>query len=92
MGYDPGRLVLQSQAGSGTASTGTRDWVYVDTGGETASTYVGAGYFTTAGDLGVKVNDNVRIRDLTNNSIMDAYFSVVQDTGATQGTIVFDTD
>ncbi len=88
MGYDPDRLVLRAQAGADPA----RDWLYTDTRGEAASVYVAAGYFTTAGDLGVKVNDNIRIYDRTNNSVLDGYFSVAQDTGATQGTVVLDTD
>ena len=92
MGYDAHMLTLQAQAMAGTALTGNRDWLYTDTGGEAASVYVADGYFTDAKDRGVKVNDNLRIRDLGNNKIYDAYFSVVQDPGATQGTVVLDTD
>lgn len=92
MGYDKSRLVLHAQAGSGTALTGTREWVYVDTGGEATSVYVANGYFSDAYDRGVRVKDNIRIRDLANNKIYDAYFSISQDTGATQGTVVLDTD
>ncbi len=93
MGYDKHMLVLHAQAGSGTALTGNREWVYTDTGGEAASVYVAGGYFTDAYDRGVRVNDNIRIRSLgAINKIYEAYFSVSQDTGATQGTVVLDTD
>ncbi len=92
MGYDPHMLVLSNQPMAGTATTGLRDWVYTDTGGEASSVYVAAGYFTDAYDRGVRIRDHIRIRELPTGRILDGQFTVAQDTGATQGTVVLDTD
>lgn len=87
MGYDSSRLNLISQ---GIARN--KLWDYEDTGGESGSTFVGAGWFTDAKDKGVDTGDHIVIRDLTNHQIYQGYFSTVQDTGNTQGTVTFDTD
>ena len=86
MTYDPGKLSLVTQ---GIARH--RYWDYEDTGGETAGGYAANGFFTDAGDKGAEVGDRILIRDLANTIQYEARFSVIQDTGATQGTVVFDT-
>jgi hypothetical protein len=87
MTYDPGRLELIAQA-----VAGAKEWRYTDTGGETASTFLGAGWFTDAKDKGARVGDAILLNDQTNHQLYRGYFSVVQDTGNSQGTVVFDTD
>lgn len=86
MGYDASKLSLVTQ---GIARH--RYWDYEDTGGETVATYVGAGWFSDAGDKGAKVGDRLLVRDLKGTIQYEARFSAVQDTGASQGTIVLDT-
>ena len=86
MGYDTSRLNMVTQG-----ITGIRQWHYVDTGGEASSVYVGAGYFTDAGDRGADTGDYILIWDSTNTIQYSGYFSAVQDTGAPQGTVVLDT-
>ena len=87
MGYDTSKLNLTSQP-----IAGPKTWDYEDTGGESAATYVGSGWFTDAKDKGADTGDYIVVRDRANNQIYHGYFSTVQDTGATQGTVTFDTD
>lgn len=87
MTYDPSKLVLQSQS-----IAGIKRYVYTDTGGETGATFQGAGWFTDAKNKGADTGDLITIYDKTNGQVYDGYFSTVQDTGATQGTVTFDTD
>jgi hypothetical protein len=68
-----------------------RYWDYEDTGGESVATFVGAGWFSDGYDKGMRVGDNVLIRDLTNTIQYEAVVSVAQDTGDTQVTVVLDT-
>ena len=86
MTYDVGKLNLQSQPLSG-----PKQWHYEDTGGESAATYAGAGWFTDAKDRGVDTGDLLQIFDRKNSAVYNGYFSVIQDTGNTQGTAVLDT-
>ena len=86
MGYDPDKLILITQG-----ITRPQRWDYEDTGGEAVSVYTGAGYFADAKDKGVDTGDHVIIRDRTNTIQYEGYFSAVQDTGASQGTVVLDT-
>lgn len=86
MSYKSANLNLRSQP-----IAGVRKWMYADTG-STVATVVAAGFFTDAGDKGVVVGDTLEYINLTLPDRYDAHFTVVQDTGATQGTIVLDTD
>lgn len=86
MSYDSSGLNLIAQ---GIAAA--RHWDYADTGGETVAVYTGNGWFSDAGKKGAQVGDFIRIRDLKNTIQYEARFSAVQDTGATQGTVVLDT-
>jgi len=86
MGYDPGRLSLNSQG-----LVSAREWTYVDTGGEAVGAYQAVGYFTNAKDVGAKVGDPIRVVDQTNAVGWDGSFITIQDTGDTQGTVRFDT-
>jgi len=87
MGYDKAKFTLARQG-----IVGPSHWVYVDTGGETdTSSYAAAGYFTDAKDRGVKVNDRVEVTNKVTNKWHLGTMTVVQDTGATQGTWVKDT-
>jgi hypothetical protein len=83
--YHPNKLAL---VGQGIARH--RNWVYADTG-STLEDMDAAGYFTDAGDKGAEVGDTIDCRDLTVGNNAKGRFTVVQDTGATQGTIVLDT-
>lgn len=87
MGYDSSKLNLASQP-----IAGRRNWNYDDTGGETGAVYQGAGFFTDAYTKGVRQYDSIEVIDQTNGQVYHGYFSVSQDTGNTQGTVVFDTD
>lgn len=87
MTYDPSKLQLLSQP-----IAGAKEWRYTDTGGESAATYAGSGWFTDAKDKGVDTGDAILVQDATNNQFYRGYFSAVQDTGDTQGTVTFDTD
>ena len=87
MGYDSSKLNLNAQG-----IKGARIWDYEDTGGETGAVFQGAGWFTDAKDKGADTGDRVVVRDIANNQIYQGYFSAIQDTGATQGTVTFDTD
>lgn len=86
MGYDSSRLNNVGQA-----IAGPPQWQYLDTGGESASTYQGAGYFTDAKNRGVDTGDPIIIIDLANKETWQGRFITVQDTGATQGTVRLDT-
>lgn len=86
MAYDSNKFNLMSQS-----IAGPRRWDYEDTGGETVAVYVGAGWFADAKDHGVDTGDHIIVRDRKNTIQYEAYFSAVQSTGATQGTIVLDT-
>lgn len=86
MGYDAGRLSLRSQA-----IAGPKEWVYFDSGGETAATYEGTGYFTDAKDRGVDTGDLIQVYNKASNIVYRGRFTVVQDTGETQGTVNLDT-
>lgn len=86
MGYDSSKLNLHSQ---GIAAA--RQWYYEDTGGETVAVYTGAGWFTDAKDKGVDTGDYINIFDRKNTIQYEGYFSTVQDTGDTQGTVTLDT-
>lgn len=90
MTYDPSRLSLESQP----PGAGRKKWVWPDTGGETVATYEGSGFFTNAGKYGVSVGDRIEIINLATPSATIVYsgkFTVVQDTGNTQGTVTLDT-
>jgi hypothetical protein len=86
MAYKSAKLNLQSQP-----IAGPRKWTYDDTGAIPA-TITAAGFFTDAGSKGVVVGDAIEIIDLGTPDRYDGHFTVAQDTGATQGTIVLDTD
>lgn len=69
--------------------TGHKIWSYTDTGsiGDVADV---AGYFSNASECGVDTGDLIYIRannGFTNRLVWGAAFSIVQDTGATQGTV-----
>lgn len=69
--------------------TGHKVWDYADTGsiGDVADVL---GYFTNAGECGVDTGDLIFIRannGYTNRIVWSAAFSIVQDTGATQGSV-----
>jgi hypothetical protein len=85
MAYKPNSLVLQSQS-----IAGRREWLYSDTGSLVSDAVV-AGFFADAKDKGVKVDDGLTFIDRTTNIRVTGLFSVVQDTGTTQGTFVQDT-
>lgn len=87
MGYDSSRFNLVAQ---GIASAQT--WHYDDTGGESGATYQGAGWFSDAKNKGVDTGDLVTVKNLAANQVYWGSFTTVQDTGATQGTVTFDTD
>jgi hypothetical protein len=66
-----------------------KSWLYEDTGALADVADV-AGYFATAGDLGVDTGDFIQIRannGYTTRVVHGAAFSTVQDTGATQGSV-----
>lgn len=86
MGYDSSRLSLMGQG-----LVSARQWQYVDTGGESVGTYQAVGYITNAGDYGAVAGDPITVIDQTNDVVWRGHFITVQDTGATQGTIRFDT-
>lgn len=86
MGYDSSRLSLIAQG-----IAGPQMWLYRDTGGESVGTYQGAGYFSDAKDRGVDTGDPVMVLDDANSIVWRGHFITVQDTGATQGTVRFDT-
>lgn len=86
MAYDAGKLSLASQN-----IAGPKQWVYDDSGGESLATYAGSGWFTDAGSKGADVDDPITLIDRTNHITYRGRFSAVQDTGATQGTVVLDT-
>lgn len=86
MGYDASKLNLVSQA-----VAGPRTFEYVDTGGEAASVYNGAGYFANAKSVGAKVGDQLYVYNKNTNDVFRGAFSAVQDTGGTTGTAVLDT-
>ena len=72
-----------------------RNWDFLDSGGTAVATLVGAGWFEDAGDKGAEVGDRILVRNIsaTNDGPIqyEGRFTVIQDTGATQGTIVLDT-
>jgi hypothetical protein len=86
VGYDRNQLRLMSQS-----VTGVRDWSYVDTGGEVSATYAGAGYFADAYLRGVVVGDKITVHNITATKVRHGSFITVDDTGDSQGTVVFDT-
>ena len=86
MGYDAGKLTLNGQA-----VAGPRCWIYEDTGGETAAAYQAAGYFANAKSLGVDTGDPVCVVNRASSIVYSGRFTVVQDTGATTGTVNLDT-
>lgn len=86
MGYDKGKFNLSTQS-----LVGVRSWDYYDTGGETVAGYTASGFFADANDKGVSVDDPIRIVDAANGIVYTGKFTVVQDTGATQGTVSLDT-
>lgn len=86
MTYQTGKLNLITQP----PGVGPRYWDYEDTGSGVAS-MTGAGFFTDAYQKGARVGDRILLRDLTNTIQYEARFSVAQDTGSTQGTVVLDT-
>lgn len=87
MGYDAGKLTLARQS-----IAGVREFSYTDTGGETAGTYQGAGYFANAKKVGAKVGDSIVIHNTSATpEVWRGVFTVVQDTGATSGTVRLDT-
>lgn len=64
-----------------------KSWLYEDTG-SLADVADVAGYFASAGDMGVDSGDFIQIRannGYTNHTVYGAAFGVIQDTGATQG-------
>jgi len=85
MAYKTAKLSLQSQA-----IAGPRRWVYSDTG-MTVADFVTAGAITDAGNKGMKVGDVVEFHDDNTGISVTGRMTVVQDTGATQGTFVQDT-
>ena len=85
MAYKPNSLVLVTQS-----IAGRRSWLYSDTG-SLISAIVANGFFTDAKDKGAKVDDDITVIDRTTNIRETGLFSVVQDTGNTQGTVVLDT-
>lgn len=86
MSYDKEKLNLISQG-----ITKPKYWDYEDTGGESVAAFTGSGWFADAKDRGVDTGDLIVIRDRANTIQYEGYFSVVQDTGATSGTVVLDT-
>lgn len=86
MGYDASKLSLVTQA-----IAGQRSFEYVDTGGESASTYEGAGYFANAKSVGARAGDQLFVYNKATNDVFRGAFSAVQDTGGTTGTAVLDT-
>lgn len=90
MGYDSPKVSLKTQGLAGAYSG--REWVYIDTGGESdAGTYAAAGYFTDAKQLGMKVGDRVSIYNAVTKVWQHGRMVTVQDTGATTGTWTDDT-
>lgn len=87
MGYDAGRLSLETQA----PGAGPKKWVYLDTGGESVATYEGAGYFANAGKFGAAVGDRIEVINKATNVVYSGKFAAVQDTGNTSGTVTLDT-
>jgi len=83
--YHKDKLVLVGQG-----IQGSRNWVYADTG-SLVTDMDAAGYFTNAGDAGASVGDTIDCRDLTVGINVKGRFTVVQDTGESQGTVVLDT-
>ena len=82
--FNKDRFMLVSQG----IARGKR-WLYEDTGALADVADV-AGYFASAGDLGVDTGDFLEIRannGYTTRVVHGAAFSTVQDTGATQGTV-----
>ena len=82
--FNKDRFMLTSQG----IARGKR-WLYEDTGALADVADV-AGYFASAGDLGVDTGDFLEIRannGYTTRVVHGAAFSTVQDTGATQGTV-----
>jgi hypothetical protein len=86
MAYKTEKFNLLSQS-----IAGIRLWTYADTGALPANV-VGAGYFADAGSKGVSVGDPIEIVNLSTPDRYQGHFTVAQDTGATQGTVVLDTD
>ena len=89
MGYDAGKLSLKTQP-----MAGYKEWVYVDTGGETVATYEGAGYFANAKNVGADTGDPITVINRATPTAAVVYrgkFTAIQDTGNTQGTITLDT-
>jgi len=86
MGYDNKKLSCIRQAVAGPSK-----WLYVDTGGESAATYQGAGYFADAKNYGVDTGDIIDISNISSNQHYSGSFTVLQDTGGTNGTVVLDT-
>jgi len=86
MSYKKDNLLLLTQGVGGRGHL----WSYQDTG-NTVGDMVGGGFFANAGDMGAVVGDQIFYTDLTNANSDRGKFTVVQDTGATQGTIIADT-
>jgi hypothetical protein len=86
MGYDSKKLSCVWQAVAGPSK-----WLYVDTGGETAAAYQANGYFTDAKQYGVDTGDIIDVLNLSSKTHYTGSFTVLQDTGATTGTVVLDT-
>jgi hypothetical protein len=86
MGYDAAKLTLLGQA-----IAGRKCWIYEDTGGEAVSAYQANGYFTDAKQRGVDTGDPITVIDVANSETWQGRFITLQDTGATTGTVRFDT-
>lgn len=82
--FNKNNLALVSQG-----ITGHKNWSYTDTGAIADVADV-AGYFANASECGVDTGDFIQIRannGYTNHLVWGAAFSIVQDTGASQGTV-----
>ncbi len=88
MGYDSSKFGLKGQGIARFA-----EWVYEDTGGESASGYQAAGFFGDAKEHGVDTGDSIVVVDLANTVVWRGHFITVDgtDTGDSQGTIRLDT-
>lgn len=83
-GYDKNKLALIGQG-----ITGHKVWSYQDTGdfGDIQET---AGYVSNAGDMGLDTGDFVYVKATaggTTRIVRGSAVMIVQDTGATQGTL-----
>ena len=82
--YSKDRLKLIAQG-----ITGSKIWAYEDTG-ILADIEESAGFFTNAGDMGIDTGDFLFLKakdGILNKTVRGAAIGIVQDTGATQGTV-----